>query len=72
MYIKSNTVIPVGMKIVRLAPSKKAVKSLYSLEKAEERELEIKAETDKKVKCFTEALINGYSAREALKIIYGT
>lgn len=69
MYIKSSTVIPAGVKITKLPPSKKNVKSLFSLLKAEERRLTQEAEMKVKVQMLGAALKAGYTVLEAIKFI---
>lgn len=68
MYIKAQTVIPVGTKITKFPPSNKKVKSLYSLERAHERELEEEAVTKQMAAKVTNLIKAGYSVSEAIKL----
>ena len=69
MNIKQPTVLPPGTKIVRIAPSDKKVRSLYSLEKEHERKLEKKAELEEKGKHMAALLKEGWTVLEAMKIL---
>ena len=69
MYIKSNTVIPAGFKITKVAPSVGKAKSLYTLLRAEENRLMKQTATKQRAQQFAAALKVGYTVVEALKLI---
>lgn len=71
MHIKAQTVIPAGTKITKLPARVGNAKSVYSLEKAHERQLERAAEIKVQAQKFTAALKVGFTAEEALKLIKG-
>lgn len=65
MYIKQQTFIPPEVKITRLPPSNKVVRSLYSLEREDERRLERQADKADMTKRFKEAIARGMSIADA-------
>lgn len=69
MYIKAQTVIPVGTKITKCKPSEGKGKSIYTLLRAEERQLEKQAELKKQGERFAQYLKAGYTVAEAMKLI---
>ena len=71
MQIKAQTVIPPGTKITKCAPAVGKAKSVYSLERAQERKLEQAGELKTKAQQFAAALKVGFTAEEALKLIKG-
>lgn len=68
MYIKSSTVIPAGTKITKLEPRAGTTKSLYSLERAHERQLEKQARMKDNADRFRALLAHGVPAADAAKI----
>lgn len=69
MFIKAQTVIPVGTKITKCTPSNGSkAKSVYTLLRAEERKLELQAALKQRAGRFAAALKVGYSVEEALKL----
>ncbi len=68
MHIKPQTVIPAGTKITKCPPSEGKGKSVFHMEKAQERKLEKIAENKVRAQKFAAALKVGFSAEEALKL----
>lgn len=76
MHIKQQTVIPAGTKITKCPPSEGKGKSVYHMERAQERKLEAQANgTTKKENVMAQKLAAcmkvGYSLQEALKLVMG-
>ncbi len=69
MHIKQSTVIPPGTKITKCPPNTGTTRSLYSLERAQEKKLERAAEKKIKAEKFAAALKAGHSVEQALKLI---
>jgi len=70
MHIKPQTVLPAGVKITKCPPSDGTkAKSVWSMDRAHERELERLAEKKVAAQKFTAALKVGFTAEEALKLI---
>lgn len=69
MHIKAQTIIPAGTKITRVAPGVGKAKSVFSLERAEEKKLEQAASKKIQAQKFAAALKVGFTAQEALKLI---
>ncbi len=70
MHIKPQTVIPEGIKVTKCPPSDgKKAKSVYSMDRAHERQLERAAENKVAAQKFAAALKVGFTAEEALKLI---
>jgi hypothetical protein len=69
MYIKNQTVIPVGTKITKCKPAEGKGKSIYTLLRLEERKLEKQADLKAKADQFSKLLKNGLSVPEALKLL---
>ena len=69
MHIKPQTVIPPGTKITVCPPNTGTTRSLYSLERAQEKKLERAAEKKAKAEKFAAALKAGHSVQEALELI---
>lgn len=69
MHIKAQTMIPAGTKITKCPPSEGKGKSVYHMERAQERKLEKSAEMKVKAGKFAAALKVGFSAQEALKLV---
>jgi type II secretory pathway component PulF len=74
MQIKAQTVIPPGTKITKCPPSEGKGKSVYHMERAQERKLEAQANgAQKKENLMAQKLAAcmkvGYTLQEALKLV---
>jgi hypothetical protein len=69
MYIKNQTVIPVGTKITKCAPSEGKGKSIYTLLRIEEKKLEKQTELKAKADKLASLLKTGHSVKSALEIV---
>lgn len=69
MYIKPQTVIPSNIKITKCPAHEGTTRSLYALERAQEKKLERIAEKKRKAELFAAALKAGHSVEEALRMI---
>lgn len=69
MHIKPQTVIPANVKITKCAPSDgNKARSVFSMEKSHERQLERIAVTKVQAQKFAAALKVEFTAEEALKL----
>jgi hypothetical protein len=71
MHIKPQTVIPPGTKITICPANTGSTRSLYSLERAQEKKLERAAANKERAQAFAAALKEGYSVKEALEMVKG-
>lgn len=71
MYIKPQTVIPPGTKITKIDANVGTARSLYSLERAQEKKLERAAVAKAKAHRFAAALKEGMSVQDALRLVNG-
>lgn len=69
MHIKPQTVIPPGTKITICPANTGSTRSLYSLERAQEKKLERAAVNKEKAARFAAALKAGHSVQEALELV---
>ena len=69
MQIKAQTIIPANVKITRVAPSVGKGRNIYSLLRAEEKQLANAIELKVKANKFAAALKVGFTVVEALKLI---
>lgn len=67
MYIKPNTLIPANITITKVASSVSKAKSVYSLARRHERQLEAEADIERRNNAFNRAIAVGYSVVEAAK-----
>lgn len=68
MHIKAQTVLPPGTKITKVASGVGKAKSVYALERAQEKKLEQAAENKVRAHKFAAALKVGFTVEEALKL----
>lgn len=66
MYIKPQTVIPASVKVSKIAPGVGRARSIYSLERQEERSLERAEQTKRAAQKFLDMVRDGMKPEHAL------